>query len=46
MKTEIAKYRGWEISFDTDKETFYALSNDYDRDETKKSFSPPNSLTE
>jgi hypothetical protein len=38
MKVEIEKYRGWQISFDIDKETFYAQSDDHDRGETKKSF--------
>jgi hypothetical protein len=38
MKIEIENYRGWDISFDTDKETFYAQSDEYDRGETKKSF--------
>lgn len=39
MRVEIANYRGWEISFDTDKEEFYCLSNEYDNDVNKKSFS-------
>jgi folylpolyglutamate synthase/dihydropteroate synthase len=38
MRIEIETYRGWQISFDTDKETFYAQSDEYDRGETKKSF--------
>jgi hypothetical protein len=38
MKIEIEEYRGWIISFDTDKETFYCHSESWDRDETKKSF--------
>ena len=38
MKTKITDYRGWEISFDTDKEKFIAFSDEYDRDETKVSF--------
>jgi hypothetical protein len=39
MKIEIDEYRGWTISFDTEKETFYCYSNLFDKDETKKSFS-------
>lgn len=38
MKVIIDNYRGWEISFDTELETFYCISDRYDRDETKKSF--------
>lgn len=38
MRTLIETYRGWEIYFDTEKENFYAISNEYDRDEIKKSF--------
>lgn len=38
-KVEIEVYRGWTISFDTDKETFYCHSEQYDSDATKKSFS-------
>ncbi len=37
-KVLIEEYRGWEISFDTEQETFYCLSDVYDRDEKKKSF--------
>lgn len=39
MKVEIEIYRGWSISFDTDQETFYCHSEQYDRDENKKSYS-------
>ena len=38
MKVIIDNHRGWEISFDTELETFYCISDRYDRDETKKSF--------
>ncbi len=38
MKIQIENYRGWDISFDTDEETFYAQSDEYDRGGTKKSF--------
>jgi hypothetical protein len=38
MKVKVDNYRGWDISFDTEKENFYAESNEYDREETKKSF--------
>lgn len=38
MKVLIETYRGWEISFDTEKEEFYCLSNEYDNDKTKKSY--------
>ena len=39
MRILIEEYRGWEIFFDTDKEEFYTVSNEYDTDNTKKSFS-------
>lgn len=39
MKVEIEVYRGWSISFNTEKEAFYCHSEEYDKDETKKSFS-------
>lgn len=39
MKVEIEIYRGWSISFDTEKETFYCHSEQWDRDENKKSYS-------
>jgi hypothetical protein len=38
MKIEIQVYRGWSISFDTEKETFYCHSEQWDKDENKKSF--------
>lgn len=38
MRTLITEYRGWEIFFDTDKEEFYTVSNEYDKDNIKKSF--------
>ncbi len=38
MKVEIEIYRGWSISFDTEKETFYCHSDQWDRDENKKSY--------
>lgn len=38
MKIEIENYRGWEIYFDTEKETFYAQSDEHARGESKKSF--------
>ena len=38
MKVEIENYRGWEISFDTDQETFCAVSTQHDKGETKRSY--------
>lgn len=38
MKVEIENYRGWTISFDTEKETFYCHSEQYNRDAKKQSF--------
>jgi hypothetical protein len=38
MKVEIEIYRGWSISFDTEKETFYCHSEQWDKDVNKKSF--------
>ena len=38
MRTLITEYRGWEIFFDTDSEDFYTVSNEYDKQNTKKSF--------
>ena len=38
MKVQIEIYRGWSISFDTEKETFYCHSGQHDKDENKKSF--------
>lgn len=37
-KVEIDVYRGWTIFFDTDEEMFYCHSDQYDKDQTKKSF--------
>jgi hypothetical protein len=39
MKVEIEIYRGWSISFDTEKETFYCHSEQYDSEEKKKTYS-------
>lgn len=39
MRAIIETYRGWEIYFDTDREEFYTVSNDHDKQETKKSYS-------
>ena len=39
MKTEVDKYRGWEIYFDTDKEGFTAYSNAFDHEVEKPSYS-------
>ena len=39
MKIKIEDYRGWSIEFDNEKESFYCHSEQYDRDETKKSYS-------
>jgi hypothetical protein len=36
MKILIENYRKWEIYFDTDSEEFYTLSNQYDKENTKK----------
>ena len=38
MRILIENYRGWEIYFDTDKEEFYTVSNEYDKQETKRSY--------
>ncbi len=38
MKVDIEQYRGWDILFDTDKETFSCYSNQWDRSESKQSF--------
>lgn len=38
MRTLITEYRGWEIFFDTEKEEFYTVSSQYDKDISKKSF--------
>ena len=39
MRTEVDKYRGWEISFDTDTEKFTAYSNTHDSEIGKGSYS-------
>lgn len=39
MKIPIETYRGWEISFDTDKETFHSVSTDFDTEKSKTSYS-------
>jgi len=39
MKANIETYRGWEISFDTEYETFHCLSDTYDKECSKKSYS-------
>jgi lipopolysaccharide export LptBFGC system permease protein LptF len=36
MITEVDKYKGWDISFDTDKETFFAYSSVHDSEITGK----------
>lgn len=38
MKVLIENYRGWEIYFDTDKEDFYTVSNEYDYQQNKRSY--------
>ena len=38
MRVLIENYRAWEIYFDTDKEEFYTVSNEYDKQETKRSY--------
>jgi len=38
MRVLIENYRGWEIYFNTDKEEFYTVSNEYDKQETKRSY--------
>jgi hypothetical protein len=38
MKTQVDTYRGWDISFDTEKQTFYTVSDHYDRSETKVTY--------
>lgn len=38
MRVLIENYRSWEIYFDTDKEDFYTVSNEYDKQETKRSY--------
>ncbi len=38
MRVLIENYRSWEIYFDTDKEDFYTVSNEYYTQQTKKSY--------
>jgi len=38
MRVLIETYRSWEIYFDTDEENFYTVSNEYDKQETKRSY--------
>lgn len=38
MRTEVDKYRGWEISFDTDTEKFTAYSSGHDSEIEKGSY--------
>jgi len=39
MRVKIEDYRGWEIMFDTDDETFYTESNKWDTSKTKNIYS-------
>lgn len=38
MKVLIENYRGWDIYFNTENEDFYTVSNEYDKENTKKSY--------
>lgn len=38
MRIKIENYRGWNISFDTEAESFFAQSDEYDMRQSKKSF--------
>jgi hypothetical protein len=38
MTIKIEDYRGWEISFNTEKETFYTVSDTYDNQQEKRSY--------
>jgi hypothetical protein len=38
MIIKIEDYRGWEISFNTEKETFYTVSDSYDKQQEKRSY--------
>jgi len=38
MSVVIEKYRGWDISFDTDKESFFVESDEWDQKKEKRSF--------
>ena len=39
MNVEIQIYRGWSISFNTESKAFYCHSEQYDKDQNKKSYS-------
>jgi hypothetical protein len=39
MRVLIEDYKGWGIYFDTEKEDFYTISNQYDKEQTKRSYS-------
>ena len=39
MKILIETYRGWDIYFNTQEEEFYTQSNEYDKEQVKKSYS-------
>ena len=38
MRVLIENYRGWDIYFDTEKDEFYTVSNEYDNEQNKRSF--------
>lgn len=38
MEVSIEKYRGWEISFDTERESFFVESDQWDQRNEKRSF--------
>lgn len=38
MRTVVENYRGWEISFNTDTESFYAESDEHDQSHAKRSY--------
>ncbi len=38
MRVLIEQYRGWEIFFDTENENFYTVSDIFDRQQTKRSY--------
>lgn len=39
MEIKIEEYKGWQILFDTERETFLTQSDEYDRQADKKSYS-------
>ncbi len=39
MRIHIEEYRGWDIYFNTQTEEFYTISNEYEKQVNKKSFS-------